>query len=130
MNNPIQKYIFKGSFEKAYKELSFRNYSFAFQALNCDFPQIRTAEMYLFLMYAISQNEDAEKHLSICQYLYFDEQYVTGADSLIRWHLVQALKVSPQNNKVIRWILSVYSGNPDSPFDESEMQAFRESLDK
>ena len=128
MKNSIEKDILKGNFADAYRELLCRDYSFEFHELDRDFPKIQGGAMYLFLMYAVSQNEDAEKHLSICQYLYFGDKSFNGADSLIRWHLMQALRLSPDSRRVVRWIMSVYSGNPDCPFSEEEMEAFRQLL--
>ena len=58
--------------------------SFNFEELARDFPKIDSQKMYMFLMYAISQKEDVEKHLAICYYLYFRDPYIVGADHLIR----------------------------------------------
>lgn len=100
--------------------------SFNFEELARDFPKIDSQKMYMFLMYAISQKEDVEKHLAICYYLYFRDPYIVGADHLIRWHLIQALKLSPYDERVLKnWIFGVYSGNPDCPFTKKELEDYK-----
>lgn len=121
----IQRQINKLDFPKAYSQLCEEGYIFDFRNLSRDFPKIKSMTMYLFLMYAISQNESAEKHLAICNYLYFMEPYIGGADSLIRWHLLQALHIAPQDQAVLKsWICDIYSGNPDCPFTEEELAEY------
>ena len=47
----------------------------------------------------------------------------------ISWHLMQALRVSPCNVRVLKdWIFGIYDGNPDSPFSESELLAYKKIL--
>ena len=116
----IAKQIKDYNFCEAYEELYANGYTFCFNHLTRDLPKLNSH--YVFLMYAISRHEDVEKHLSICYYLYFMDPYIAGADSLIRWHLMQALKISPCDEKVLRdWIFGIYAGNPDSPFSEEEL---------
>ncbi len=125
----ITEQIANLNFLDAYNELCQNNYCFSFDNLTKDFPRLNSQQMYLFLMYAISQDEDVEKHLAICYYLYFMDPYIVGADSLIRWHLMQALRVSPCNVRVLKdWIFGIYDGNPDSPFSESELLAYKKIL--
>ena len=126
----IQKQLISMKFSDAYRELLENSYIFSFQNLRSNFPKVSSTKMYLFLMYAISQCEDVEKHIAICYYLYFVEPYIVGADSLIRWHLLQALKISPYNQEIIKnWILGIYGGNPDCPFSETELADYRKQLE-
>lgn len=128
--NIIARHIVNLNFCEAYSELAKNNYVFSFDNLSRDFPKLNSQQMYMFLMYTISKHEDVEKHLSICSYLYFMEPYVLGADSLIRWHLMQALRISPCNIRVLRdWIFGIYNSNPDSPFNESELLNYKKMLD-
>ncbi len=127
----IQEQINKLDFESAYSQLCQEPYIFNIDHLARDFPKVQSTTMYLFLMYAVSQSESAEKHLAICNYLYFMTPYILGADSMIKWHLLQALKIarSPQEQAAIKnWILDIYDGNPDSPFTEEELAEYRRRL--
>ena len=118
----VQKMIRYMDFAGAYQKLSELNYCFDFKNLAQDFRKIDSLKMYMFLMYAISQAEDVEKHLSICDYLYFMEPYVTGADTLIKWHLLRVLEISPCRHEVFEnWIFGIYNGNPDNPFTEEDL---------
>ena len=111
----ITEQIANLNFLDAYNELCQNNYCFSFDNLTKDFPRLNSQQMYLFLMYAISQDEDVEKHLAICYYLYFMDPYIVG--------------VSPCNVRVLKdWILGIYDGNPDSPFSESELLAYKKIL--
>lgn len=81
--------------------------------------------MYLFMMYAISQKEDAEKHVIICYVLFFGKPYIAGDDSLIYWHLKRALEISPYDPNILgNWVFGVYGANPDCPFNEEELEDF------
>lgn len=125
----IQRMITGLDFENAYHALREEKYSFEFQNLAKDFPKVNSSVMYLFLMYAISRDESTEKHIAICNYLYFMDPYIRGADSMIRWHLLRALEISPNNQTVLRdWIFGVYDGNPDCPFTQEELAEFRKKL--
>lgn len=122
----IQKMINHMNFACAYQELSELNYVFNFNNLTRDFPKINSLKMYVFLTYAISQSEDIEKHISICYYLYFMEPYINGADALIKWHILRVLELSPSNQSVFEnWIFGIYNGNPECPFDETELAIYR-----
>lgn len=124
----INKLIKTLDFETAYCELCKKNYSFTFDNLLTHFPKIDVLKMYAFLLYAITQHEDEEKYITICNYLYFMEPSMWGANSLIKWHLIQALKIPTHSTKIEEWILGVYDGNPDSPFDEEEIALIRQTL--
>ena len=130
MNRKIlQDKINNYDFQTPYKMLCAEDYMFCFEHLAVDFPKVNSLTMYAFLMYAISQRETSIKHLAICNYLYFMEPYVVGADALIKWHLDRAQDIDMNNEQVLGWILSVYSGNPDSPFAESQLDSFRKTLE-
>lgn len=123
----IQKMIKCMNFTCAYQKLDELDYSFNFKNLTRDFPKINSLNMYMFLMYAISQSENVEKHLSICCYLYFMDPYINGADTLIKWHILRALEISPNNQSVFKdWVFGIYNGNPDCPFDEKELAIYRQ----
>ena len=104
------------------------SYEFSFDHLSHDFPKVNSLTMYAFLMYVISQEESPDKHLTICNYLTFMEPTILGADALIHWHLTRALELDPRNRDVLRWILSVYDGNPDCPFSQAQLEEYRRTL--
>ena len=125
----VEKRIKALDFLSAYDELSAQDYMFSFENLSRDFSHIDALTMYSFLMFSISMNETVDKHLAVCHYLYFMNPYICGADMLIKWHLLQALNISPGNREVLlNWVFGVYNGNPDSPFSSSELEHFRKQL--
>ena len=81
------------------------------------------------LAQTISQiDEDISKYMCILNYLYFVAPYVVGNDILIAHFVYEALDFSPQNPRIISWVLNIYGGNPDCPFDEHDMSEFRSIL--
>lgn len=124
----LRKRIRASAFEEVYITLAQKGCDFTLNELAKIFPKSDSIRMYTFLMYAISQNEDIQKHLTICDYLCFMDPYVSGADALIRWHLIRALEISPENIAVLKWITSIYCGNPDSPFSEEELDRYHQHL--
>ena len=125
---PLQKDIMHLHFDSVYRDLSMVSYEFSFDHLSHDFPKVNSLTMYAFLMYVISQEESPDKHLTICNYLTFMEPTILGADTLIHWHLTRALELDPKNREVLRWILSVYDGNPDCPFSQAQLEEYRRTL--
>lgn len=129
--NKVQKNIVNLNFKVSYDAMKNNNYNINFNNLSRDFHKVDTKTMYMFLMYAISQDETVDMHLAICNYLYFMDPYIYGADMLIKWHLTQALKISPYNSEVLtNWIFGVYNGNPDCPFSEAELSMYRQRIKK
>lgn len=123
--NQICNMIKKFDFSNAYKKLCQQHYSFCFDNLSVDFKEINSMLMYQFLMYSISKEESVERHLSICNYLYFMEPHITDSDSLIKWHLLRALEISPYDKNIIdNWIFGIYNGNPDCPFSDNELKHY------
>ncbi len=128
MKTKICNYIRNGDFKAAYCEIETQYESFSFNNLSASIKSVSAIQMYCFLMYAISKKETAELHLSICNYLYFMEPRITDADSLIKWHLVRAFDVSHNPEVLNNWILGVYSGNPDCPFSNDELNYYKAFL--
>lgn len=123
----VQRDILHLHFDDAYRELARNAYLFPFDHLSHDFPNVNSLTMYAFLMYANAQAESPDKHRAICNYLYFMDPYMQGADALIHWHLTRALQLDPANQEVLGWILSVYDGNPDCPFAPTQLEQFRKT---
>ena len=126
--SPIPLYsVYQEELGLSHGDLSMVSYEFSFDHLSHDFPKVNSLTMYAFLMYVISQEESPDKHLAICNYLTFMDPYILGADALIRWHLIRALELDPENQEVLRWIL-FYDGNPDCPFSQAQLEEYRRTL--
>lgn len=122
----IQNQIIQFDFLKAYEYLKSLNYDFCFENITRDFKKVDSVTMYAFMMFVISQEEDATKHITICNYLYFMNPYINGADQIIRWHVLRALEMFPQSISMIHcWARSIYDGNPDCPFTDAEWQKIK-----
>ena len=125
----IQQQIMQLDFLNAYENLTCLNYDFRYESIAKDFKEVDSITMYTFMMYAISQNEDAAKHITICTYLYFMNPYINGADKLIRWHILRALEMFPESVSMICcWVMSIYNGNPDCPFTDTELQKIKSAV--
>ncbi len=126
----IEKKINKFDFVNAYNDLCTENFGFKFSNLTQYFPKVKATTMYLFLTYAISINESVELHLSICNYLYFMDPYILGADRLIKTHLNRILEIDYYNTDALKnWIFGVYYGNPDNPFTLEELIEYKKRID-
>ena len=124
----VQNQIIQLDFLKAYEHLKSLNYDFCFENTARDFKKVNSVTMYAFMMFVISQ-EDATKHMTICNYLYFMNPYISGADQIIRWHILRALEMFPQSASMIRcWVMSIYDGNPDCPFTDVELQKIKSKV--
>lgn len=55
----------------------------------------------------------------------FDGDFV-----LARQYLIDALKIEPNNLKVLEYILITFPGCPDSTFSDDEIEKFRERFEK
>lgn len=127
--NAIQKQIQKLDFYNAYNNLSSANYDFSIENVARDFKKVKSITMYAFLMFAISMEESTAKHITICNYLYFFNPYINGADQLIRWHILRAWEMFPQSaSEIYRWVINVYGGNPDCPFTDNELQKIKSGI--
>lgn len=125
----IQDQIVQLDFFIAYENLISLNYDFRFESITKDFKKVDSVTMYAFMMFAISQKEDATKHITICNYLYFMNPYINGSDKIIRWHILRALEMFPESVSMIcRWVMSIYDGNPDCPFTDAELQKIKSAI--
>lgn len=125
----IENKIKKLDFSEAYKDLISLNYDFRLENIAKDFKHTSSITMYAFLMFAVSQNENAILHITICNYLYFMDPYINGADQMIKWHALRILERFPENISAIsRFVIGIYEGNPDCPFSDAEMERFRAAI--
>ena len=116
-------------FIDAYSKLSEKSYSFSFKDLSRDFPKVNSNTMYMFLMYAIAKEETPNKHFAICNYLYFMEPYIVGADILIKYHLKRVMEICPNDLTVLNdWVFGVYESNPDCPFSDEELAYYKDKI--
>ena len=128
MKSKLKKYIQSGDYFTAYNLIESANISFDFRSLSSYTEGIDAIQIYRFLMYAISKNETAELHITICNYIFFVKPHFTDEDSLIKWHLVRAFDLSHDIAILKNWIFGVYSGNPDCPFSDKELDYYRKFL--
>ena len=126
--NTINKLIKTYRFPEAYQEVIKTNAEFSFDYLYIHLKKINTETVVLFLIYANTIEEDISKYLCILNYLYFIAPYVVGNDIIIYHFVKEALAFSPNDSKILSWVLSVYGGNPDCPFSENELSEFRKLI--
>ncbi len=120
----FSNYLKSCDYEKAYNLMEREHASYDLNTLVKFFPKCNSLSLYTFLMYSISKNETVEKHLAICQCLYFLNPYILDSDSLIRWHAYRAFSIEDVHQKMKSWIIEIYGTNPASPFDHCELCSF------
>ena len=121
-------YIKRHDYRAAYEEMKANRIPFDFDSISTYFKKNDAVSMYRFLMYAISREETAQLHLAICYYLFFMDPIFSDNDSLIKWHLVRAFDISHDEDVLNNWIFGIYSGNPDCPFSDEELDYYRTFL--
>ena len=126
--NTINKLIKTYQFPDAYLEVTKLNDGFSFDVLCSHLRNVKTETMVLFLIYANTIDEDISKYLCILNYLYFVAPYVVGDDIVIAHFVKEALAFSPNDPRILSWVLSVYGGNPDCPFNEHDMTEFKKAM--
>lgn len=91
---------------------------------------ISSEKKYAYLTYAISKKETVERHLLICEFLLFTDTFFYDVYVVLKWHLKRALEISPNNIKVLQWIVSTFNNHPDSPFNKEELLEYNSILMK
>lgn len=120
----IQEKFSKCLYREVYESLSKDGFKFTLNNIVSMFHKVSSFELYVFLMYAISQNETVEKHITICESLLYMDPYIVGTPELVYWHVNQALKIKPKDIKVMSWVIDVFYGDPSSPFSDEELYQY------
>lgn len=126
--NTIRNQIEKGFYQEVFEQLDRDGYIFSYETFIKKFRKVSTEICYCFLMYAISKHETVDKHMTICELLMYEPPFVVDYDSLVAWHIRQALKLSPQNTSIKEWVITVYNQSPDCPFTNQELNLFAQAV--
>ena len=124
----LTKFLKQRDFEKAYQTLESQNFDYSLDNIVKVFPSCDSVLLYSFLMYSVSKNDTAEKHLSICKCLMYCEPYIYECSSMIYWHINYALTITNQPENIMGWVIEVYAADPSSPFSEDEILLFAKSI--
>ncbi len=124
------KLLKKRDYEAVYQKLVDIDFEYSFGNIIRLFPRCKPEEIYTFLMYSIAKEESAEKHIAVCEFLYFGPQYIYEATTMIRWHILRAIEIDKTNVKAMSWAMDVFGADPSSPFSEKEMTSFAKEVSR
>ena len=120
----LTKLLKKRDFETAYNILEEQGFVYSINNVAKIFPKCNSLLLYAFLMYAVSKEDTAEKHTTICECLIYIEPYINEANSLVYWHIMHVLSVEKGRIKAMSWAIELFGADPSSPFSIMELEAF------
>lgn len=103
---------------------------FSIDNLYREFKETDEFRMYTFIQYVLACEPSVEAHLAAATLVLYGGMNFDGDFVLARQHLIDALKIEPNNLKVLEYILITFPGCPDSPFSDDEIEKFREQFEK
>ena len=124
----LTTFLKKRDFETAYKMLDEQRFVYSLNNVVKMFPRCDSLLLYAFLMYAVSKEDTAEKHITICECLIYINPYVYEANSLVYWHIMHVLSLEDGRIKAMSWAIEVFGADPSSPFSNTELKAFAKSV--
>ncbi len=120
----------RGCFSEALDYLHTKKIEFSFDNLYREFKGTDEFRMYTFIQYVLACEPSVEAHLAATTLVLYGGMNFDGDFVLARQHLIDALKIEPNNMKVLEYILDTFPGCPDSTFSDDEIEKFRERFEK
>lgn len=121
INKNINKNMSDGNYKVVYDTLKANGYVYTLEEFSHDFSKVDSIKKYCYLLYVMSVEETPEIHLLICDLLMFTDTCFFDIYPVIRWHIVQALKINSQFKNALSWAINIFYHHPDSPFSCEEL---------
>ena len=115
-------------FEKAYETISSNKLLVLCDYLRSEVKHVSNDKKLLFLLYVASRNPEITVIVSLCEYLFYYPPFIEGNHQIIKVFVLYALKAHPNSIDLLSWVVDTYSGNPDSPFQDSELEVFKKLI--
>lgn len=124
---PILRLLKKGNYNAVYCKLKENNYEYTLDNLKKDFSNIDSKDMFCYLIYLLSKDRSINHTLLICDFLMYTDTFFYDIYPVIKMIVQHTLSLSNLNSSSVelkRWVLDIFWGNPDCPFNTLEMEQY------
>lgn len=118
----------KGDYYSVYTILKTQGYDYSIENIAKDFGSIGSMDKFCYLVYLLSNEYSVKNSLLICDFLMYTDTFFYDIHPVIRMIIKRAIELYPTENSLVKWVVTNYEGNPDSPFDNQEMMAYKAKL--
>lgn len=118
----------KHDYHSIYVILKEKGYDYTIDNIEKDFGKIRSMDKFCYLIYLLSNDYSVENTLLVCDFLMYTDTFFYDIHPAIRMIVQRALELFPTERILLEWVVSIYENHPDSPFEETELIAFKERL--
>lgn len=115
----------KRDYHSVYVFLKEKNYNYTIDNLEKDFNKVSSIDKFCYLIYLLSNEYSVKNTLLVCDFLIYTDTFFYDVHPVIRMIIQHAIILFPTDQRLVEWIISTYENHPDSPFDASEIVAFK-----
>lgn len=117
-------------YHSIYVILKGKEYDYTIDNIEKDFGEISSMDKFCYLIYLLSNDYSVKNTLLACDFLMYTDTFFYDVHPVIRMIVKHAIKLFPTEKALLKWVISTYENHPDSPFEESEIVAFKEQLNE
>lgn len=117
-----------GNYNYVYETLKTKNYDYTLDNLVKDFSSIKSKDKSSYLIYLLSRENTPQNAILLCDALLYTDTFFFDIHPVIHLFLKQSLMLHPFEISILKWIISVYDNNPDSPFSHKEINIYKDKL--
>lgn len=115
-------------YHSIYAILKEKEYDYTIDNLEKDFGKISSMDKFCYLIYLLSNDYSVKNTLLVCDFLMYTDTFFYDIHPVIRMIVQRAIELFPTESILLEWVISTYENHPDSPFEESEIAAFKERI--
>ncbi len=120
----LKNMMLNGLYSVLYEKLANMHFDYNLEAFTEMFNGVCSEKKYAYLIYVMAKSETTDLHLLICDFLSYTDTFFVDRYTVQKWHLKRALEISPNNVKVMSWIIDEFYDHPDSPFKNNEIYQY------
>ena len=120
----------KQDYHSVYEILKTKEYDYTIDNIEKDFAKISSTDKFCYLIYWLSKDFSVKNTLLLCDFLIYTDTFFYDIHPVIQMFILRALELFPEEPKLLEWVISTYETHPDSPFGETEMNAFKLAVKK
>ena len=124
----LSRYWRKRDYHSIYDILKTEEYEYTIDNLDKDFAKVSSIEKFCYLIYLLSKDYSVNNTLLLCDFLMYTDTFFYDVHSVIQMFIRRALDLFPKDKTLLEWVVSTYESHPDSPFEQTEINAFKEQL--
>ena len=118
-------------YEKAYLLIHKMSLEEKWEILSTNLYDEDPMKIYLFMLYMISiDGNESEWHYYCASYLIFCHPLFDDSMGLASWHIKQAIKLNPKENKYKEIVIHIFYGYPEEYFTQEDYYQFANDIIK